>query len=87
MTAQTSISLEPETRRRAEQQAAQLGITLAEYIRRLLERELGANREPADPSMVFNLGDGGGSDVARDKDMMLGEAIAAESSLRESSSR
>lgn len=87
MTVQTRISLEPETRRRAEQRAAQLGITLAEYVRRLLERELGADRTPADPSMVFNLGDGGGSDVARDKDAMLGEVSAAESRRRGSSSR
>jgi hypothetical protein len=86
MTAPTKISLEPETRRRAEQRAARLGISVAEYVRRLLERELGEHRERADPSLVFDLGDSGGSDVARKKDSMLGEAIAAES-LREHSAR
>jgi hypothetical protein len=34
----------------------------------------------ADASIVFDLGTSGGADVARDKDAMIGEAIAARQS-------
>ncbi len=57
--------------------AAQLGVSFAEYVRRAVERDLGRPRQKTDPSRVFALGDSGGSDVARSKDRMLGEAVAA----------
>lgn len=57
-----------------------MGISLAEYVRRLLARDLDRPTPRADPSAVFDLGDSGGSDVARDKDRMLGEAVAGDGS-------
>ena len=78
MMARTQITLDPEVQRRARERAAHLGISFAEYIRRLVIRDLGESRPPADPSAVFNLGNSGGSDVARDKAAMIGEALEAE---------
>ena len=76
MMARTQITLDPETRRRARQRAADLGISFAEYIRTLVERDLEQPRQTADPSAVFDLGRSNGSDVARNKESMLGEALS-----------
>ena len=64
----------------ARQKAAALGISFAEYVRRLVARDLGEPDaiEAPDVAQVFDLGDSGGSDVARDKDRMIGAATSAE---------
>lgn len=77
MMARTQINLEPEIRRRARQRASDMGISLAEYVRRLVARDLGSPRPGANPAMVFDLGASGGSDVAGNKDLMLAEAFAS----------
>jgi len=78
MMKRTQISLEPETLRKARHKAHDLGISLAEYIRRLLEQDLRQNeRAGTDPTGVFNLGSSGGSDIARDEDRSIAEAIEA----------
>jgi hypothetical protein len=79
MKSRSQISLDPELLAAAKERAAGLGISLAEYVRRVLARELDGPRAKADPSLVFNLGDSGGSDVARHKDAYVGEAVAARS--------
>jgi hypothetical protein len=62
--------------RRAQAKAAQLGISLAEYMRRLLAQDLGAPPPKADISIMFDLVDEGPpTDIARDKDKMIGEAL------------
>jgi hypothetical protein len=77
MVVRTQISLDPRVHRLAKGRASKLGISLAEYIRRLVARDV-ARPEPAtDPSVVFNLGDSGSSDVAHHKDRYLDEAVAA----------
>jgi hypothetical protein len=76
MMARTQITLDPELHRRARRRAAELRISLAEYVRRLVARDLRAPEPKADPSVLFALGDSGGSDVARDKDAMIGDAFA-----------
>lgn len=78
MMSRTQITLDPEIHRKAKMRAEELGISFAEYVRRVLERELGEGFSSADPSVVFNLGRSRGSDVARDKDRMVGEAVARE---------
>lgn len=75
----TQLSFEREMLRRARDRANQLGISLAEYIRRLVADDLGGATPPADPSTVFNLGSSGGSDVARQKDSMVAEAFSEDS--------
>lgn len=62
--------------RDARERAEELGISLAEYVRRLVAADLEGEEPPVDPGVVFNLGSSGGSDVARDKDAMLREAFA-----------
>ena len=77
MMARTQITLNPETHRRARRRAADLGISLAEYVRRLVARDLGEPRAAPNPAMIFDLGDSGGSDIARHKDALIAEAFSA----------
>lgn len=77
--ARIQIALDPETHRRVRARAAQMGVSFAEYIRRLVTRDLGEPPEGGDPSAVFDLGQSKeGSRITTDKDQMVGEAIAAE---------
>ena len=78
MMARTQITLERETHKRARLRASELGVSLAEYFRRLVQKDLGAPKKKADISCIFNLGDGGPSDIATQKDQMIGEAIEAD---------
>ena len=82
MVARTQITLEPELHRRVRQRAGELGVSLADYIRRLVSRDLGNVGATANPSAVFDLGDSGGSDVAKEKDQMLGKAFATAAARR-----
>jgi hypothetical protein len=80
MKARTQITMDPKMRRRAHAKAAGLGISLAEYVRRVIGRDLGeAKAQPkpqADISIFFDLIKGGPrSDIARDKDKLVGEAV------------
>lgn len=77
MMSRTQISLDAEMLRRARDRARKHGVSLAEYVRRLVTRDLQKPGAPADPSALFDLGSSGGSDVAADKDGMVGEAVAA----------
>jgi hypothetical protein len=77
MMSRTQITLDPEMQRRARQRASDLGVSLAEYIRRLVTRDLGSVQPKADPAVVFDLGSSGGSDIAREKDAMIAEALAS----------
>lgn len=75
MMARIQVSLPPEEHRRARARAAELGVSFAEYVRRLVARDLGEERGVSDPKALFDLGDSGGSDIARDKDRYVGEAV------------
>ena len=76
MMSRIQISLDPELRRRAREKAAQLGISFAEYVRRLLDTDLGVPAPGSGPAALFNLGSSAGGDVARDTDRMVGRAVA-----------
>lgn len=78
MMARTQITLDSELHRRARERAAELGISLAEYVRRLVAQDLAPPRARADVSALFNLGSSGGSDIARHKDEYIGEGLEAE---------
>jgi len=43
----------------------------------MIARDLGGARQVVDPSIVFDLGDSGGSDITRNKYAMIAEAFAA----------
>lgn len=79
MMARTQITLEPETHKRARQRASDLGVSLAEYLRGLVKKDLGSPQKKADVSCIFNLGHGGhDSDIANRKDEMIADAIWAD---------
>jgi hypothetical protein len=77
MVSRTQVTLDSELQRRARRRAAELGVSFAEYVRRLVALDLDRPRQVRDPSAVFGLGSSDGSDIARDKDAMVGEAVAA----------
>jgi hypothetical protein len=76
MMSRTGITLEPEIQRRARRRASDLGIPLAEYMRRLVTRDLGSDVPQRDPSLLFDLGSSGGSNIAKDKDAMIAAAFS-----------
>ncbi len=82
----TQITLDPETQRRAPQRASDLGVSLAEYIRRLVSRDLEGPGVASNPAVPFDLGSSGGSDVAGNKDGMLA-ALRTEEDFRERGNR
>jgi hypothetical protein len=77
MMVRTQITLQAELQRRARQRANEIGVSLAEYVRRLVARDLFHPQPKADPARVFDLGASGVSDIARGKDAMLAEAFAS----------
>lgn len=82
MMARTQISLDPELQSKARHRASQLGVSFATYVRTLVERDLTHPRRSSDVSAVFNLGDSGGSDVASEKDLLVGQAVARRPEVR-----
>jgi hypothetical protein len=76
MNARTQITMDPELQRRARKKAAELGMSFAEYVRRVVARDLGEPNPKADVSIIFDLGASEEpTDIARDKDRLLGEAV------------
>lgn len=76
MNPRTQVTLDPEMQRRAHARAAALGISFAEYMRRLLANDLGEPKRKTNISVVFDLvTDGPPTNIARDKDRMVGEAV------------
>lgn len=64
MMTRTQLSFEREMLRDARRRADGLGVSLAEYVRRLVAADL-ADDEPApDPRAIFNLGRSRASDIA-----------------------
>ena len=59
----------------AKRRAAREGISLSEYIRRLVARDLEQGAPASDPSVIFGLFDGGGSRIADGKQALISEAI------------
>jgi len=76
MNQRTQIKVDPELQRRAHAKAAALGISFAEYVRRLLANDLGQRKERSDISLVFDIVDEGPvTNIAANKDRMVGEAV------------
>lgn len=76
----TQLSFEREMLHRAKARADELGVSLAEYVRRLVARDLGERPGFVGPEAVFGLGHSGGSDVAAEEDRMMAEAFGAQRS-------
>jgi len=78
----TQIALGTEQHALVKRKAADLGISMAEYIRRLVERDLEQTGTSADISAIFGIGDSGGSDIAVDRKVATAEAITARAARR-----
>jgi len=73
----TEITLEAEMQREARGRVHELGISPAEYLRRLGERDLTRPRAVTKIDRVFDLGNSGGADIAKDKDSVIFAASQA----------
>jgi hypothetical protein len=81
MVVRTQVTLDADAHRRAKRRAADRGISFAEYIRQVVDSDLG--EEPkTDISAIYGLFDSGLSDVSSNVDKYLGEA-AWQEHLRE----
>ena len=68
--------MDPELQRRAQGKATELGISFAEYVRRLVAGDLPAPKPTVDITSLFNLIDEGPpTHSARDKNKMIREAV------------
>lgn len=78
MMVRTQITLESELQKRARRRASDIGISLAEYVRRVVARDLNGVGTKTDISAVFDLGSSSGSDIAREKRSMIADSLVAE---------
>jgi hypothetical protein len=76
MMVRTQITLENELQKQARRRASEIGVSFAEYVRRLVARDLVRPEPTADLTCVFDLGVSGASDIATEKDSMIAEAFA-----------
>jgi hypothetical protein len=74
MMVRTQIALDADAHRRAKRRAAERGVSLAEYVRQVVDRDLG-EQPKGDISAIFGLFNSGGSDIANHKDEYIGEAL------------
>jgi hypothetical protein len=77
MVVRTQVTLDADAHRRAKRRASDLGISFAEYIRQVVDRDLG-EQPKTDISEIFGIGDSGGSNIARHKEQYLDEAAWSE---------
>ncbi|MCY3805578.1 MAG: hypothetical protein OXG91_03670 [bacterium] len=70
----TVITLSDEVHARAKQRAADLGISFAEFVRRLLDRELDAPAPQAGIDSICGMVAGTPFDMARDGDRVIAGA-------------
>jgi hypothetical protein len=73
----TQITLESELQREARRRASEMGISLAEYVRRLVARDLARPEQKCDISCIFDLGSSDGEDIARNKNAMIADAYGS----------
>jgi len=74
MMVRTQIALDADAHRRAKRRAADRGISLAEYVRQAVDRDLG-EQPRGNITEIFGLFDSGRSDIANHKDEYIGEAV------------
>jgi hypothetical protein len=56
MPSRTRITLDRETQKRVKARSAELGVSFAEYVRRLVTKDLAKPAPKTDVSLVFDLG-------------------------------
>jgi hypothetical protein len=72
----TQITLESEMQRQARRRASEMGVSLAEYVRRLVAQDLARPRQKGEVSSIFGLGSSGGSEIAVNKHAMVAEVFS-----------
>lgn len=72
----TQIALNSEQHAQAKRKAAELGISMAAYIRRLIDQDLAAARPQADLNSIAGLVHSGGSDIAKERHDAVRLAVA-----------
>ena len=77
MMSRTQITLDAELQRQASQRASEIGVSFAEYVRRLVARDLVRPEPNVDLACIFDIGASGNSDIAAQKDAMIAEAFAS----------
>jgi hypothetical protein len=70
--------LESEAHKRARRRASEMGVSFAEYVRRVVERDLGREARQADVTRIFDLGASERTNVAKNKHAMVAEAFLAQ---------
>lgn len=75
MMARAFFALDTETQRLARLRAKDLGVSPAEYLRRLVARGLTRPETAANIDLVFGLGSSADSDIANQKDPIIGKAF------------
>ena len=71
----TQLSMDRELLMRARNKASEQRISLSEYVRRLVRADLEPPPPSGDVRAIFGMFSSGGSNIARDKDKMLSEAV------------
>lgn len=74
MVVRTQVTLDAEAHRRAKRRAAERGISFAEYIRQVVDCDLG-EQPKTDVSAIFGLFDSGRSDISSNVDKYLGDSL------------
>ncbi|MGI8903742.1 MAG: hypothetical protein ACR2IP_08840 [Solirubrobacteraceae bacterium] len=76
MVVRTQVTLDELAHRRAKARAAELGISFAEYVRQVLDRDLGEPGPRPDISEIFGMLNSGETDVSENIHRYVGEAIS-----------
>jgi hypothetical protein len=81
MTSRMQITIDPALRHRATKKAEKLGVSMAEYIRRAIERDLEtlvAKPDVPDISVIFGIGKSKDqTNIALNKKAMIAESLAS----------
>lgn len=72
----TQIALSPEQHSSVRRKATELGISMAEYIRRLVDQDLAHPPTKGDLHSIIGLFGSGGSDISKEKDDAVRAAIS-----------
>lgn len=76
------LLLDAEQHALVKRKVAELGISMAENVRRVVERDLQPATRDVDLSDIFGIGDSGDIDIAVDRKRVTAEAIAARATRR-----
>jgi len=77
MKVRVQFAIDSDLKRCATERARESGLTFAEYVVKLAEKDVERPKSKTRIESIFDLGSSGGSDIARNKKQMLADAFAA----------